>query len=63
MIPSRLNDLVCSSLEGTIPCLEFNIEIESNNLMNNPNKEIRNKVFPIKISKFSVEYYTFEELQ
>jgi hypothetical protein len=28
-----------------------------------PNKEIRDKVFPVKIGKFSVKYYTFEELQ
>jgi len=26
-------------------------------------KAIRDKVFPVKIGKFSVEYYTFEELQ
>jgi hypothetical protein len=31
--------------------------------MYNPNKEIRDKVFPVKIGKFSVKYYTFEELQ
>jgi len=31
--------------------------------MYNPNKEIRNKEYPIKIGKFSIEYYTFEELQ
>jgi hypothetical protein len=30
---------------------------------NNPNKAIRDKVFPVKIGKFSVKYYTFEELQ
>ena len=48
-----------SPLEGTIPCLEFTIEIESNNLMYNPNKEIRERVYPIKIGKFSVKYYTF----
>ena len=62
-IPSRWNDFACSPLEGTIPCLEFNIEIESNSLMYNPNKAIRDKVFPVKIGKFSVKYYTFEELQ
>ena len=39
------------------------IEIESNSLMYNPNKEIRDRVFPVKIGKFSVKYYTFEELQ
>ena len=49
----------CSPLEGTIPCLEFTIEIQSNNLMYNPNKEIRDRVFPVKIGKFSVKYYTF----
>jgi len=47
-----------SPLEGTIPCLEFTIEIESNNLMYNPNKEIRDRDFPVKIGKFSVKYYT-----
>ena len=56
----RLNDLVCSPLEGKIPCLEFTIEIQSNNLMYNPNKEIRNREFPIKIGKFSVKYYNFD---
>ena len=61
--PSLLNDFVCSNLKGQIPCLEFNIEIESNSLMYNPNKAIRDKVFPVKIGKFSVKYYTFEELQ
>ena len=30
--PSQLNDLGCSCLEGTIPFLEFSIEIESNDL-------------------------------
>ena len=48
-----------SPLEGTIPCLEFTIEIESNSLMYNPNKETRDRVFPVKIGKFSVNYYTF----
>ena len=61
--PLRWSRVACTSLEGTIPCLEFSIEIESNNLMYNPNKEIRDRVFPIKIGKFSVKYYTFEELQ
>jgi len=31
--------------------------------MYNPNKAIRDKVFPVKIGKFSIEYCTFEELQ
>jgi len=31
--------------------------------MYNPNKAIREKVFPVKIGKFSVKYYTSEELQ
>jgi len=53
----------CTCLDGLIPCLEFNIEIESNSLMYNPNKAIRDKVFPVKIGKFSVKYYTFEEFQ
>ena len=57
--PLRWNDFECSPLEGKIPCLEFTIEIQSNNLMYNPNKEIRDKVFPVKIGKFSVKYYTF----
>ena len=57
--PSRWNRFESISLEGTIPCLEFTIEIESNNLMYNPNKAIRDRVFPIKIGKFSVKYYTF----
>ena len=30
--PLQWNDLGCSSFEGTIPFLEFSIEIESNNL-------------------------------
>jgi len=29
--------------------------------MYNPNKTIREKVFPVKIGKFLVNYYTFEE--
>jgi len=58
-----LNDFVCSNLKGLIPCLEFTIEIESNSLIYNPNKAIRDKVFPVKIGKFSVNYYTFEELK
>ena len=53
------SSFVRSPLEGKIPCLEFTIEIESNSLMYNPNKEIRDRVFPIKIGKFSVKYYTF----
>ena len=59
MIPSRWNDFECSPSKGTIPCLEFTIEIESNSLMYNPNKEIRDRVFTVKIGKFSVKYYTF----
>jgi len=62
-IQSLLNDFVCSNLQGLIPCLEFTLEIQSNSLMYNPNKEIRDRVFPVKIGKFSVKYYTFEELQ
>jgi len=62
-IRSQWNDLEYTSLPILIPCLEFNIEIESNSLMNNPNKAIRDKVFPVKIGKFSIEYYTCEELQ
>ena len=58
-IPSLSSRVVCRGLEGTIPCLEFTIEIESNSLMYNPNKEIRDRVFPVKIGKFSVKYYTF----
>ena len=61
--PSLLNSLARSPLEGLIPCLEFSIEIESNSLMYNPNKAIRDKVFPLKIGKLKVKYYTFEELQ
>jgi len=49
----------CTCLDGHILCLEFTIEIESNSLMYNPNKEIRDRVFPVKIGKFSVKYYTF----
>ena len=128
-IRSRSSSFVCSSLEnilsGTIPHLEFSIEIQSNNLTYEGNpytayqqflytlikslhykgygyrriahklnkwnvktsrgntwyntsvssvlkrkherdlriQEIRNKEYPIKIGKFSVKYYTFEELQ
>ena len=62
-IPSLWSRFVRSPLEGLIPCLEFTIEIQSNNLMYNPNKEIRDRVFPVKIGKFSVKYYTFEKLQ
>jgi len=53
----------CTCLDGHILCLEFTIEIESNSLMYNPNKEIRDRVFPVKIGKFSVKYYTFYILQ
>ena len=63
MTPSRSSNFVCSNLQGLIPCLEFTIEIESNKLMYNPNKAIRDKVFPIKIGKFSIKYYIFEELK
>jgi len=62
-IQSQWNDFVSTCLPILIPCLEFTLEIESNGLMNNLNKAIRDKVFPVKIGKFSVEYYTFEELQ
>ena len=61
--PSQWNDFESTCLPILIPCLEFNIEIGSNCLMYNPNKAIRDKVFPVKIGKFSVKYYTFEELQ
>jgi hypothetical protein len=61
--PSQWNDFARTCLPILIPCLEFTIEIESNNLMYNPNKAIRDKVFPVKIGKFSVKYYTFDELQ
>ena len=44
-IPRRWNRFVRTCLEGTMPCLEFTIEIQSNNLMHNPNKEIRNREF------------------
>jgi len=60
---SQWNDFEYTSLPILIPCLEFNIEIESNSLMYKPNKAIRDKVFPVKIGKFSIKYYTFEELQ
>ena len=60
--PSRWNDFESTCLEGTIPCLEFTIEIESNNLMYNPNKAIRDRIYHVKISKFSFKYYTFEEI-
>jgi len=60
---SQWSSFGSTSLPILIPCLEFNIEIESNGLMYNPNKSIRDKVFPLKIGKFSVNYYTFEELQ
>jgi len=58
--PLRWNDFECSPLQGLIPCLEFTIEIESNNLMYNPNKAIRDRVFPVKIGKFSVKYYIID---
>ena len=57
--PLQWNDFECTSLPILIPCLKFTIEIESNSLMYNPNKEIRNREYPIKIGKFSVKYYTF----
>ena len=63
MIPSLWSRTDCHPLQGLIPCLEFTIEIESNNLMYNSNKVIRDKVFPIKIGKFSVKYYTFEKIK
>ena len=59
MTPSRWSSFGCTCLEGIIPCFEFTIEMQSNNLMYNPNKAIRDRVFPIKIGKFSVKYYTF----
>ena len=62
-IPSQSSRVVCRGLEVQIPHLEFTIEIESNSLMYNPNKAIRDRVFPFKTGKFSVNYYTFEELQ
>jgi hypothetical protein len=58
-IPSRWNRFESTCLQGLIPCLEFSIEIESNSLIYNPNKAIRDKVFPVKIGKFSVKYYNF----
>ena len=61
--PLQWSSFASTCLPILIPCLELNIEIESNSLMYNPNKEIRDKVFPIKISKFSVNYYTFDILQ
>ena len=61
--PSRWSSFGCTCLEGLVPCLEFSIEIQSNNLMYNPNKEIRDKVFPLKIGKFSVKYYTFDLIE
>ena len=57
--PLQWNRFGCSPLQGLIPCLEFTIEIQSNNLMYNPNKEIRDREFPIKIGKFSIKYYTY----
>ena len=62
-IPSQWNRFESTPLEKLVPCLEFTIEIESNSLMYNPNKEIRDRVFPVKIGKFSVNYCTFDELQ
>ena len=59
-IPSQWSSFASTCSEGTIPHLEFTIEIESNSLMYNPNKEIRNREFPVKIGKFSVKYYTFD---
>jgi len=56
--PLQWNDFEYTSLPILIPCLEFNIEIESNSLMYNPNKAIRDRVFPLKIGKFSIKYYT-----
>ena len=58
-IPSQWNRFESTPLEKLVPCLEFTIEIESNSLMYNPNKEIKEKFFPVKIGKFSVKYYTF----
>ena len=57
--PLQSSRVVCRGLEVQIPHLEFTIEIQSNSLMYNPNKEIRNRVFPVKIGKFSVKYYTY----
>ena len=59
MIPLLWNSFARTCLDGGIPHLEFTIEIQSNSLMYNPNKEIRDRVFPVKIGKFSVKYYTF----
>jgi hypothetical protein len=57
--PLRWSRFGRSPLEGTIPHLEFTIEIQSNSLMYNKNKKIRNREFPIKIGNFSVKYYTY----
>ena len=57
--PSQWSSFAGVTLEGLIPCLEFTIEIESNSLMYNPNKAIKDRIFPVKIGKFSVKYYTF----
>ena len=61
--PLQWSDFAYTSLPILIPCLEFTIEIESNSLMYNPNKAIRDKVFPVKIGKFSVKYYAFDKFQ
>ena len=42
-IPSQWNRFESTPLEKLVPCLEFTIEIESNSLMYNPNKEIKKK--------------------
>ena len=60
---SRWNRFECSPLQSLIPCLEFTLEMQSNNLMYNPNKAIREKIFPVKIGKFSVKYYAFKEFR
>jgi hypothetical protein len=39
--------------------IEFTIEIVPNNLMYNPIEEIKDKIFPVKIGKRLVKYYTF----
>jgi len=60
---SQSSSFVRTCLEGTIAHLEFSIEIQSNNLMYNPNKEIREKIFPVKIGKFLIKFYTFDKFK
>ena len=50
-IPSQWSSFVCTSLEGTIPHLEFSIEIQSNNLTYQGNPYTERQQYLYKLIK------------